>query len=235
MDSKKVLDRVGLTKQSQYTLTTTGVFTNTQTITIGGVVLTSVTALSSGPAVAGEFVIGTAAANLLQILAVIENPYLPTSASWTALSATDSAKLAALKLTAQATSTTLTIFNPNFNSITVAETQSNASWAGLSYSPAFSLAGDNTSIQFVAENITSGNGVLTLEVSNDGVNWVAYSRLTSNATNTNVQQDVRVASLTQSTNASSVVTIPETDNFAYGRIKVVTTTDGACSVIVFNK
>ena len=76
---------------------------------------------------------------------------------------------------------------------------------------------------------------MTVEVSNDGVNWVAYNRLTSNSTNTNAQTDVRVASLTQSSNAASVVTIPTTDNFAFMRSKIVVTTDGAYTVHVYNK
>lgn len=235
MDSQKVLNKVGLTKQSHYILTMSGVFVNTQTVTIGGVVFTFVTALSTGPAVAGEIKIGTAAANLGHLLAVIENPYLASNANFTALSAEDSAKLAALNITAQTTATTLTIYNPTFKAITVAETQTNGAWTSYSYSAPFSLAGENTSIQLIAESISSGNGVMTLEVSNDGENWVAYNKLTSNATNTNAQTDVRVASLTQSTNASSIVMLPESDKFAFGRVKVVTTTDGAYTVVIFNK
>lgn len=235
MNSYKILDKVGLTKASHYFLTMSGVFVNTQTVTIGGVVFTAVTALSTGPAVPGEFKIGTAAANLLHLLAVIENPYLASNANFTALSAADSAKLAALNVTATASATILTIYNPTFSSITVATTQTNGVWSSYSYSASLSLGGkSNTSIQLIASGITSGNGAMTVEVSNDGENFVAYNRLTSNATNTNAQTDVRVASLTQSTNASSIVTIPTTDSFAFMRTKLVATTDGSYSVIAFN-
>lgn len=236
MDSTNVLNKVGLTKASHYFLTSSGLFTNSHTCTIGGVVFTFVTALSTGPAVAGEIKIGTAAANLGHLTAVINNPYLASNADFTALSAADSAKLAALKITADNSATVLTVFNPSFSAITVAETLTNCAWTSYSYSAALPLnSKSNTSIQLVASSITSGNGVMTVEVSNDGVNWVAYNRLTSNATNTNAQTDVRVASLTQSTNASSIVTIPTTDNFAYMRTKIVVTTDGAYSVFVYNR
>lgn len=235
MDSYKLLNAVGLTKASHYFLTMSGAFVNTQTVTIGGVVFTFVTSLSTEPAVAGEIKIGTAAANLGHLLAVIENPYLASNANFTALSAEDSAKLAALNITASASATVLTIYNPSFSSITVAETQTNGAWTSYSYSAPISLNGKtNTSIQLIASGITSGNGVMTVEVSNDGENFVAYNRLTSNATNTNAQTDVRVASLTQSTNASSIVTIPTTDAFAFMRVKLVATTDGSYTVVVYN-
>lgn len=238
MENKKVLNKAGLTKASHYFLTMSGVFVNTQTVTLtgpgGAVVFTAVTALTD-PAVPGEFVIGTAAANLLQLLAVIENPYLPTSASWTALTPASSALIASWKLTADASATVLTIYNPTFTPITVAETQTNGAWTSYSYSNPFSLTADNTSLQIIGESISGGNGVVTLEVSNDGENWATYNRLTSNATNTNAQQDTRVASITQSANGSAVVMIPETDKFCFGRVKLVVTTNGLYTVVVCNK
>lgn len=237
MDSNKILDKVGLTKASHYFLTSSGLFTNTHTATIGGVVFTFVTALSTGPAVAGEIKIGTAAANLGHLTAVINNPYLASNTDFTALSAADSAKLAALKITADNSATVLTVFNPFFSAITMAETQTNAAWTSYSYSAPLPLnSKSNTSLQLLAESLSSGNGVMTVEVSNNGVHWTAYNRLTSNATNTNAQTDVRVASLTASANNTAyVVTIPTTDNFAYLRTKVVVTTDGAYSVFVYNR
>lgn len=236
MESYKILNGVGLAKASHYFLTMTGVFVNTQTVTIGGVILTAVTALSTGPAVAGEFKIGTAAANLGHILAVIQNPYMASNANFTALSAADSAKLAALKITADASATVLTIYNPYFSDLAVAETQTNGAWTSYSYSERLSIGAKlDVSLQFIASGISSGNGVFTVEVSNDGVNWVAYNRLTSNVTNTNAQTDTRVASVTLSTNVSSIVTIPTTDVFAFMRAKVVATTDGTYTVLVYNK
>jgi hypothetical protein len=234
MTSNKLINKCGLTKQSHYVLTMSGVFTNSHTVTIGGVVFTFVTALSTGPAVAGEIKIGTAAENLGHLLAVIENPYLASNINYTALSAANSAKLAALKITAQATATTLTIFNPTMNSITVAETLTNGAWTSYTYSNGFALGDKEISLQCISESISSGNGVFTVEVSNDGENFTTYSRLTSNATNTNAQTDTRVTSVTQSTNGSSIVMFPSSDKFAYMRVKVVTTTDGSYSAVLFN-
>jgi hypothetical protein len=88
------------------------------------------------------------------------------------------------------------------------------------------------SIQFTAAAITSGNGVFTVLVSNDGVNYVAYNRLTSNATNTNAQNDTRVASVTLNAAGSSMVFFPLGDYFASIKVQVVGTTDGTYSATV---
>ncbi len=82
------------------------------------------------------------------------------------------------------------------------------------------------SLQFTCADHGSGNGVFTVEVSNDGTNWVAYNRLTTNATNTNGQTDTRVASITLSSNTSSIVFFPVGDYFRYLRVLVDLTTDG---------
>lgn len=89
------------------------------------------------------------------------------------------------------------------------------------------VTGMGASIQFVAASITSGNGVFTVDVSNDGVNWIAYNRLTTNVANTNAQFDTRVASVTLSSNTSAIVFIP--DPVVYFRVKVTVTTDGVYS------
>lgn len=91
----------------------------------------------------------------------------------------------------------------------------------------------NVSIQFTAASITSGNGVFTVEVSNDQINWIAYSRLNSNVTNTNAQNDTRVASVTLSSNTSGIVFIPAGDTFNYIRTKCTVTTDGAYTSTVY--
>lgn len=237
MQLQKVLDRVSLTKASHYFLTSSGLFTNGHTVTFtgsaGAVVFTFVTALSSGPAVAGEIKIGTAAANLQHLLDVINNPYLETSANYTALSAANQAKFAGFKLSGSTTATVLTVLNPTFAPLTVAETLTNVAWSSYSYSAGLPLNTDLPStLQFIAESISSGNGVFTVEVSNDNINWIAYSRLTSNATNTNVQTDTRVASGTLSSNTSAVFAIP--DRFGFMRVKCVITTDGVYSAVVAN-
>lgn len=88
------------------------------------------------------------------------------------------------------------------------------------------------SLQFIAASITSGNGIFTVDVSNDGTHWTAYNRLTTNATNTNVQTDVRVASVTLSSNTSVFVFFPVGDYFRYLRVSVDATTDGVYSAIL---
>ncbi len=88
------------------------------------------------------------------------------------------------------------------------------------------------SLQFIAASITSGNGVFTVEVSNDGTNWVAYNRLVTNATNTNGQTDTRVASVTLSSNTSAIVFFPVGDYFRYMRVIATRTTDGAYTAIL---
>lgn len=90
----------------------------------------------------------------------------------------------------------------------------------------------NVTLQFIAASIASGNGVFTVEVSNDGTNWVAFNMLIDNVTNTNGQTLTRVASKTLSSNSSVVVAL---DNFSWKmlRVKVTRTTDGAYSAILF--
>ena len=86
------------------------------------------------------------------------------------------------------------------------------------------------SIQILAANITSGNGVFLVEVSNDNVNWITFNKLIDNLVNTNAQQLVRVASATLSANSNKVYTLDlEHDVYKYMRVKVTRTTDGTYS------
>lgn len=220
------------TKATQWLLTSSGVFTDTQTITINGVVFTSVNSIGSTP---GNFLIGAdAAASLANLTALINDP-LTTSSTQVALSAADAEKISDfLALSASTTATVMTVTSSRVESLTVSETQTNVAWSTAYVSdPIASQPAGKTSFQFIASGITSGNGVFTIQVSNDGTNWVDYNRLTTNVTNTNAQTDVRVASVTLNSNTSSVVTIPETDNFVAYRAKVVPTTDGSYSVVGF--
>lgn len=88
------------------------------------------------------------------------------------------------------------------------------------------------SLQFTAADISAGNGVFTVQVSNDGSNWVTYNRLTSNVTNTNGQTDTRVASVTLSSNTSVIAFFPAGDYFKYIRVNVAVTTDGTYSCVL---
>lgn len=88
------------------------------------------------------------------------------------------------------------------------------------------------SLQFIGATVTSGNGVFKVYVSNDGVNWALYNRLTSNATNTNAQTDVRVGSVAVSANGSTMVFFPVGDHFRYIGVSLAVTTDGVYSAIL---
>lgn len=233
-----VIPTVSASIAGSWLLTSTGVAVDTQTITIGGVVLTTVTTLSVGPAIAGEVLIGANAAATITNLAAAINAPETTTSTFTALSASDAYKIRSLLgLTAVATSATVltvssSVIKPGGGtSMTVSETETNFAWTTTTSRTFGGLQFGRASLQLTAASITSGNGVFTVDVSNDGTNWTAYNRLTTNATNTNAQTDARVASVTLSTNTTSVVTIP--DPFAFFRVNVVITTDGSYSATAY--
>lgn len=86
-------------------------------------------------------------------------------------------------------------------------------------------------LQFIRSNHTSGNTVYSVEVSNDGSNWVTYNKLIDNVTNTNAQQQTRVASSTLSSNTSKVYTLDlATDVYKWMRVTATITTDGQADV-----
>ena len=89
------------------------------------------------------------------------------------------------------------------------------------------------SIMLLSSGISSGNGVFTVQVSNDGTNFADYNRITTNVTNTNTQTDTRVASVTLSTNTTNFLFFPPGDTFAYFRTKVTVSTDGTYSAIAY--
>lgn len=75
------------------------------------------------------------------------------------------------------------------------------------------------SLMVFAQNATVGTATFTVEVSNKSdLGWVPYSRLTSNATNTNAQNDTRVASLQQVGNGTAMLFFPPGDTFNYLRV-----------------
>lgn len=97
-----------------------------ETITIGGVVFTLKTSLSSSPAIAGEVKLGaTFAATITNLAAAINAPGT-TTANFTALSDANQAVIAdQLKLTATGTTTTLTIVGTGSGRLTIAEGATN--------------------------------------------------------------------------------------------------------------
>ncbi len=223
-----------VTKATSWILTSSGNAVDTQTVTIGGVVLTSVASLSLIP-VFGEVLNGAnGAAFLTNLTNAINTPEVATS-TFSGLSLEDSYKIRTLlALEASTTATAMTLTSSNKSEFAVSETETNFAWTREYVSaaiPCYDIG--KTSIQFVASSVTSGNGVFTVEVTNDNQNWVPYNRLTTNVTNTNAQTDTRVASVTLNSNTSSIVTFPNSDVFAAFRVKVIPTTDGVYSAFAY--
>jgi len=110
------------------TLLSAGAFGDTQTITIGGVVFTTMTTLG---ATAGNVLIGANAAATITNLAALINTPGTTTAQGVALSAADQVKITdTLRLAATATSATvLTIVGTGSSRLTLSETQTNVSWS----------------------------------------------------------------------------------------------------------
>lgn len=87
-------------------------------------------------------------------------------------------------------------------------------------------------LHFIRSAHTSGNGVFSVEVSNDGSNWVTFNKLIDNVANTNAQQLTRVASCTLASNTSKVYTLDlDMDCYKFMRVTVTRTTDGTHSAI----
>ena len=92
---------------------------------------------------------------------------------------------------------------------------------------------ENITFQFLCSGHASGNGVLTLLGSNDGVNYTALSFVDPTQANTNSQGLIRLTSLTLSSNTSAVGVIQnDTGKFEYLKWTVTVTTDGSYSVFV---
>ena len=94
-------------------------------------------------------------------------------------------------------------------------------------------APQNISIQFIASAVTTGGGAFVIKVSNDNVNWVTYSRLTANVTNTNSQTDTRTGGPTMGANTSSIFFVPREDSFSFMRCELTPGTDGVYSAVAF--
>lgn len=109
--------------------TTSGVFSDTETITINGVVLTMKTTLSTGPTVAGEVLIGANAAASLTNLASAINLGAGAGTTYTPVSAANQLKFVdTLRLTATATATTLKIVATGSGRLALSEAGANFVW-----------------------------------------------------------------------------------------------------------
>lgn len=85
---------------------------------------------------------------------------------------------------------------------------------------------------------SSGSTAFSLEVSNDGTNWITYNKLISNVTNTNAQTLTRVASFSLAANGVAFATMSPEDGFEFARVTATETTDGthdAWLYVEFNK
>ena len=93
---------------------------------------------------------------------------------------------------------------------------------------------ENVTFQFVATGIVSGNGVLTVLGSNDGVNYSAISFVNPAPSNTNQQTLIRLTSLTLSSagTSSALGVIENHAKFEFLKFVVTVTTDGSYSVYI---
>jgi len=89
---------------------------------------------------------------------------------------------------------------------------------------------ENITFQFICTGHSSGNGVLTLLGSNDGVNYTAVSFVDPTPANTNAQNLIRLTSLTLSANGSAVGAIENTAKFEFLKFTVTVTTDGSYTI-----
>jgi len=115
---------VSETLQGEATLTSTGVFVDTQTITINGLVFTTVASIG---AVAGNVLLGAnAAATLTNLTALINAPTVTTA---TGVAFTVAADIGtASQLSATTSATVMTVLGRGTGRLILAETQTNASW-----------------------------------------------------------------------------------------------------------
>lgn len=80
---------------------------------------------------------------------------------------------------------------------------------------------------FKRANHSAGSTAFTVSVSVDGVNYVAYSKLISNVTNTNAQTKTRVASVSLASDTTAIAALDlENDCFVAMKITATETTDG---------
>lgn len=110
-------------------LTFSGTATNNQTITINGIVFTTVTSIGS---TAGNVLIGADVDATVTNIAALINAPGTTTAQGVALSSENQAKVARLGLTAAASTANDTVTITANATLVVSETQTNASWGAVS-------------------------------------------------------------------------------------------------------
>lgn len=95
-------------------------------------------------------------------------------------------------------------------------------------SNAINIAGaKKITLFFKRSNHSAGSTAFSVTVSVDGTNYVAYSKLISNAANTNAQTLTRVASVSLASDTTSFVSMDLTsDVFLFMKVTATETTDG---------
>lgn len=139
-----------LTGEAIFTFSS-GLASDADTITIGGVVFTLKTTLSSGPAVAGEVLLGANFAATITNLAAAINAPGTTSSTFTALSAADQVTITdTLKLAATGTATTLTVVGTGSGRMTISESATNVA---LTYNFIHSYYGKKGGMDVVVQDL----------------------------------------------------------------------------------
>ena len=91
---------------------------------------------------------------------------------------------------------------------------------------------DDLSIHVSCAGHTAGNGVFTVLVSNDGLNFPTYQRLTTDASVIAGSTPALVNSVTLNANGSDLIFFPNGDHFAWIKVKCTVTTDGSYTAVL---
>ncbi len=78
---------------------------------------------------------------------------------------------------------------------------------------------DVSARRLMSVQLTAGSqaSVFDLQISNDGVNYVTYNRMTTNVANTNAQTDIGIGPVAVAANTSAIYFIRAGDTFRYVR------------------
>jgi len=107
------------------------------------------------------------------------------------------------------------------------ETPLNAVSATTTSEPIDISGAKKVSLLLTRTNHTAGSTTFDVDVSVDGITYVDFNKLISNAANTNSQTITRVATVALSSNTSSVVALDlVSDCYRYIKITATIATDG---------
>lgn len=87
-------------------------------------------------------------------------------------------------------------------------------------------------LQFIRANHSAGSSAFSVQVSQDGVNYVTYNKLIDNVVNAIAEGEVRVASSSLASNTSKMYSMDlSKDTYKWMKVAVAETTDGTHSAI----